>query len=86
MTAAEKARPFGACAVNDPTATNVARVVISGTRRHNPKDAVSMPAFGNAYSDVEIAAVANYVTVRFGSTQSKVSEREVAQLRSQIAW
>ena len=26
-----------------------------------------MPAFGNAYSDDEIAAVANYVTARFGS-------------------
>ena len=30
-----------------------------------------MPAFGNAYSDVEIAAVANYVTARFGSKGSK---------------
>ena len=26
-----------------------------------------MPAFGSAYSDDEIAAVANYVTARFGS-------------------
>ena len=27
----------------------------------------SMPAFGSAYSDTEIAAVANYVTARFGA-------------------
>jgi mono/diheme cytochrome c family protein len=76
---------IGPRAVNDPTATNVAQIVISGTRRHNPKDAISMPAFGNAYSDVEIAAVTNYVTGRFGSRQSKVSGRDVAQLRSQTA-
>ena len=42
-------------------------MVISGTRRLTPEDAVSMPAFGDAYSDAEIAALANYVTARFGS-------------------
>jgi mono/diheme cytochrome c family protein len=26
-----------------------------------------MPPFGDAYSDVEIAAAANYVTARFGA-------------------
>jgi hypothetical protein len=31
-----------------------------------PEHAVSMPAFGGAYSDAEIAALANYVTARFG--------------------
>ena len=41
----------GAWAVNDPEATNVAQIVISGTKRHTPEGAVSMPAFGNAYSD-----------------------------------
>ena len=42
-----------------------------------------MPAFGAAYSDDEIAAVANYVTRRFGSEPSKVTAREVAGLRSE---
>src|ERR1700677_5099930 len=60
----------GAWAVNDPSATNVVQIVVSGTRRQTPVDAVSMPAFGNAYSDDEIAAVANYVTARFGSKAS----------------
>jgi mono/diheme cytochrome c family protein len=32
-----------------------------------------MPAFGNAYSDEEIAAVANYVTARFGSKGSQLT-------------
>ena len=75
----------GAWAVNDPGATNVAQAVISGTARHVPDDAVSMPAFGGAYSDIEIAAVANYVTARFGSKASRLTAQEVAELRKQTA-
>jgi mono/diheme cytochrome c family protein len=74
----------GAWAVNDPGATNVAQIVISGTKRHTPPDAVSMPAFGSVYSDVEIAAVASYVTARFGSKASRITAQDVAELRKQI--
>jgi mono/diheme cytochrome c family protein len=73
----------GAWAVNDPSATNVAQGVIHGTRRHKPPDAISMPAFGDAYSDDEIAAVANYVTARFGSKPSQLTAKDVAELREQ---
>jgi mono/diheme cytochrome c family protein len=75
----------GARAVNDPTATNVAQIVISGTMRHTPKGIISMPAFGSAYSDAEIAAVANYVTGRFGSASSHLTEKDVAELRSETS-
>ena len=75
----------GARAVNDPAATNVAQIVISGTRRTAPEGAVSMPAFGGIFSDSEIAAVANYVTARFGSTKSAVTEGDIAALRQQTA-
>jgi mono/diheme cytochrome c family protein len=75
----------GAWAVNDPGATNVAQIVIAGTRRHTPADAVSMPAFGNAYSDIEIAEVANYVTSRFGSKGSRLTAQDVAELRKQTS-
>lgn len=75
----------GSWAVNDPGATNVAQIVISGTRRHVPHDALSMPAFGASYSDDEIAAVANYVTARFGSKGSKLTAKDVAELRKQTA-
>jgi len=75
----------GAWAVNDPAATNVAQIVISGTRRSTPDGALSMPAFGNAYSDDEIAAVANYVTARFGSKGSKLTAKDVAELREQTS-
>jgi mono/diheme cytochrome c family protein len=75
----------GSRAVNDRAATNVAQIVISGTRRLTPPGIVSMPAFGATYSDTEIAAVANYVTGRFGSAPSKVTEKDVATLRGQTA-
>jgi mono/diheme cytochrome c family protein len=75
----------GAWAVNDPSAINVVQIVLSGTRRLTPPGAVSMPAFGNAYSDAEIAAVANYVTARFGSKPSHVTAQDVADLRAQTS-
>jgi mono/diheme cytochrome c family protein len=74
----------GAWAVNDPGATNVAQIVISGTERHT-EGAPSMPAFGNAYSDVEIAAVVNYVTARFGAKGSRLTAQDVAELRKQTS-
>ncbi len=57
-----------------PSAINVAQVVLS-TRSPAPDASgpVTMPAFGAAYSDAEIAAVANYVTSRFGRASSAVT-------------
>jgi mono/diheme cytochrome c family protein len=75
----------GARSVNDPEGTNVAQIVISGTQRSTPKGIISMPAFGASYSDTEIAAVANYVTARFGSAPSNVTAKDVMGLRSETA-
>jgi mono/diheme cytochrome c family protein len=44
-----------------------------------------MPAFGSTYSDAEIAAVANYVTERFGTKGSSIGEPDVANLRKLVA-
>jgi len=68
-------------AVNDASAANVAQIVISGERRQTPEGVVMMPAFGAAYSDTEIAAVANYVTARFGAKGSALTAKDVARLR-----
>jgi mono/diheme cytochrome c family protein len=73
----------GARAVNDPSAINVAQIVISGTERHTPAGVISMPAFGQSHSDAEIADVANYVTARFGSKASQITEHDIAALRGQ---
>ena len=75
----------GARAVNDRTAVNVAQIVISGTKRSTPHGVLSMPNFGASYSDVEIAAVTNYVTARFGSDPSRVSAKDVAALRTETS-
>jgi mono/diheme cytochrome c family protein len=44
-----------------------------------------MPAFGTIYTDAEIAAVANYVTARFGTKAAQLTEQDVATLRKQTA-
>jgi mono/diheme cytochrome c family protein len=88
-TGVSQLSPFATIAgtrgVNDRTATNVVQIVISGTTRHTPDGVISMPAFGSAYSDTEIAAVANYVTARFGAERSKLTDKDVAELRRQTA-
>lgn len=73
----------GARSVNDPSAVNLVQVVISGVKRGTPDDLTFMPSFGGAYSDTEIAALANYVTARFGGEPSKLSAKDVAALREQ---
>ncbi|HWY15969.1 MAG TPA: cytochrome c [Rhizomicrobium sp.] len=73
----------GARAVNDPTAVNVAQIVLQGTMRDTLHGKVFMPSFGAAYSDSEIAAVANYVTARFGAKPSAVTVKDVATMRRQ---
>ncbi|MBC9032306.1 cytochrome c [Sphingomonas sp. JC676] len=71
----------GSSAVNDPEAINVAQVIIQGASARTPQGQSVMPAFGHAYSDAEIAAVANYVTARFGAKPSSITAKDVAALR-----
>jgi mono/diheme cytochrome c family protein len=75
----------GSRAVNDPNATNVVQVILSGAASTSETGLAKMPAFGAAYSNQEIADVANYVTARFGTKGSSLTESEVAQLRAQSA-
>jgi mono/diheme cytochrome c family protein len=72
---------IGTRAVNDPSANNVAQVIIGGAQRHIGNDPANMPAFGAAYSDAEIASVANYITARFGVKASDVTATQVEKLR-----
>jgi len=75
----------GARAVNDPTATNVVQIVLSGSSRDSVHGSLYMPDFGSAYSDTEVAAVANYVTARFGSASSNLTAANVADLRKEAS-
>jgi mono/diheme cytochrome c family protein len=75
----------GGRAVNDPSARNVAQAIVWGVKRQGPDGPVVMPAFGRAYSDVEVAALANYVTARFGAAPSAITAAEVGQMRQEHA-
>jgi mono/diheme cytochrome c family protein len=71
----------GARAVNDPGATNVVQVIIHGGQRDSSDPTVSMPPFGDTYTDAEVASVANYVTGRYGAHGSALTPQRVAELR-----
>ncbi|HEY2676143.1 MAG TPA: cytochrome c, partial [Steroidobacteraceae bacterium] len=73
----------GTRSINDPTANNVAQVILGGGHRHRAYDAENMPAFGSTYSDAEIASVANYVTARYGAKGSELTAAQVAKLRGE---
>jgi mono/diheme cytochrome c family protein len=77
-----EAQLTGSRSVNDPAATNVAQMILSGAGHAN-SGRPYMPSFAAAYTDTEIAAVANYVTARFGSTPSKVTATQVRTMRDQ---
>jgi mono/diheme cytochrome c family protein len=73
----------GVRSVNDPTATNVVQIILTGAHRHGSDSGPSMPAFGKAYSDQEIASLANYVTARFGAQASSLTADNIATLRAE---
>ncbi len=75
----------GVRAVNDPSAINVAQTVISGVVRKTAEGMIFMPAFGDGYSDADIAAVSNYVTARFGAEGGHLTEKDIVSLRKQAA-
>jgi mono/diheme cytochrome c family protein len=67
--------------VNDPAGTNLVQVVLRGSHLTTPTGRVSMPAFAAAYTDAEIAAVANYVLGHFGNKTGTVTPGRVAEAR-----
>jgi mono/diheme cytochrome c family protein len=73
----------GTRAVHDPSGMNVVQIVINGERHAGVPGASHMPSFGHAYSDTEIAAVANYVLARFGGLTPRIDADDVAELRWQ---
>ncbi len=75
----------GSRAVNDPKATNVVQIVLAGGSQVPAHRGIYMPSFGHAYSDTEVAAVANYVTARFGAQGSALDASDVGRLRAQAA-
>lgn len=69
-------------AVNDATADNVARMILNGMGAPEHRGSY-MPSFRASYTDAEIAAVANYVTARFGARPSKVTAADIRKMRDE---
>jgi mono/diheme cytochrome c family protein len=72
---------LGSQTVNDPHATNLLQVVLHGASVTTQQGQAFMPPFGAAYSDTEIAAVANYVLAHFGDKHGAVTPADVAAAR-----
>jgi mono/diheme cytochrome c family protein len=73
----------GLPSVNDPKAVNVIQTVLRGSSVTAPQGHAFMPAFAAAYSNAEIAAVANYVVQHFGGRAGEVTPGDVAKARQQ---
>jgi mono/diheme cytochrome c family protein len=71
----------GTRSVNDPSAKNVTEVILEGAKTRVGDSDVFMPAFADAYSNAEVAALANYVVAHFGGKHGSVTAEDVAARR-----
>jgi mono/diheme cytochrome c family protein len=72
----------GSHAVNDPTGIALVQVLLHGSSLTVSGRSRAMPAFGTAYSDADVAAVANYVLSHFGSKSGTVTAEQVRKQRA----
>ena len=57
--------------------------MLNGAKYRIKDQTIFMPPFGQAYSDAELAAVANYVIAHFGGTTGHVTPQGVAKQRQE---
>jgi mono/diheme cytochrome c family protein len=72
---------LGTRGVNDVRGVNVTQIILNGSSLRSIGPNIFMPAFGDAYSDTEIASLANYVIGHFGDKQGTVSPKDVGRRR-----
>jgi mono/diheme cytochrome c family protein len=72
---------LGTRGVNDVSGANVTEAILQGVKMRVGEQDVLMPAFGNAYSNAEVAALANYVIGHFGGKAGSVTPQDVAARR-----
>jgi mono/diheme cytochrome c family protein len=73
----------GSRSVADPDGANLTEVMLNGAKYRFKDQNVYMPPFGRAYSDAELAAVANYVIAHFGGKTGHVAPQDVAKRRQE---
>jgi mono/diheme cytochrome c family protein len=74
---------LGTRGVNDAGGANVTQMILRGVKMRVHDNEVYMPAFDKAYTDTEVAALANYVIAQFGNKQGTVTPEFVAKQRAQ---
>ena len=73
---------LGTRGVNDVSGTNITQAILRGAKLQIGGSEVYMPGFGGAYSNTEVAALANYVIAHFGGKAGDVTPEEVARRRN----
>jgi mono/diheme cytochrome c family protein len=73
---------IGSQSVNDPDGANMTQVILRGAKYRIKGQSIYMPPFGTAYSNAELAAVANYVIAHFGGKTGRITPEDVAKRRT----
>jgi mono/diheme cytochrome c family protein len=71
----------GSRTVNDPSGSNLIRAILQGSSDSADNPATTMPSFASAYSDAELASLANYVIGHFGGKKGTVTPGDIATAR-----
>jgi mono/diheme cytochrome c family protein len=71
----------GSHSTGDVTGTNIVEVLANGTQIQTDRGLMFMHRFTEAYTDQELAAVANYVIGDIGGRRGQVSAQQIAQAR-----
>jgi mono/diheme cytochrome c family protein len=74
----------GSQTVSDPKGENLIQVLLSGASLQVKGSTIFMPSFASAYSDAELAAVANYVIEHFGGKTGQVTAEDIRKGRSEV--
>jgi mono/diheme cytochrome c family protein len=72
---------LGSRTVNDPAATNLMAILLSGSTAPLPAEHVFMPPFVRGHSDDELAAVVNFINGYFGNGTAKVTTADIGSAR-----
>jgi mono/diheme cytochrome c family protein len=73
----------GSQTVSDPKGLNLIQVLLSGASLQVKGGTIFMPSFASAYSDAELAAVANYVIEHFGGKTGQATAEDIRKGRSE---
>jgi mono/diheme cytochrome c family protein len=75
---------LGSRTANDPEATNLITILLSGSSAPLPIQNAFMPPFAHGHTDDELAAVANFVNAYFGNGTSRVTAADIDKARKSL--